>query len=340
MQNAERFSITNKNLWRENSSPKIFAAGFLAFCVLAAIFIGSFPLTASIATIFLFAGVHNFVEFRYFLARMPLVWGKSKIYYSIGILGVVILTAAYLLIYFAYGWLWSGATAAIIAASWNTFFVLWVALLLYLRGRQKPKTDWIWAFPAGLSVSALAWFAPHVFALGLLYLHPFIALWFCERQIRRSKPEWLRSFHLCFALIPALLILLWILLLNSPHLPQNDYLSWRISQHAGSEILPAISSHLLVASHVFLETIHYIVWIFLIPLADKNASPFRLKTIPLFSSKNGFPRLVAGAVAVSFLAVVALWIGFSADYAATRDIYFAFAIAHVLAEFPFLIKML
>jgi len=28
------------------------------------------------------------------------------------------------------------------------------------------------------------------------------------------------------------------------------------------------------------------------------------------------------------------------DYATTRDIYFAFAIAHVMAEFPFLIKML
>ena len=35
-----------------------------------------------------------------------------------------------------------------------------------------------------------------------------------------------------------------------------------------------------------------------------------------------------------------LWIGFSIDYTTTRDIYFAFAIAHVMAEFPFLVKML
>jgi hypothetical protein len=38
--------------------------------------------------------------------------------------------------------------------------------------------------------------------------------------------------------------------------------------------------------------------------------------------------------------VFALWFGFAIDYTTTRDIYFAFAMAHVLAEFPFLIKML
>ena len=40
------------------------------------------------------------------------------------------------------------------------------------------------------------------------------------------------------------------------------------------------------------------------------------------------------------MAVFAFWFGFAFDYTATRDIYFAFAIGHVLAEFPFLIKML
>ena len=38
--------------------------------------------------------------------------------------------------------------------------------------------------------------------------------------------------------------------------------------------------------------------------------------------------------------VVLLWTGFTIDYMTTRDVYFAFAIGHVLAEFPFLIKML
>lgn len=62
----------------ELNSAHVFALGFFAFCVLAAVLIGAFPLAASIVTIFLFAGVHNAFEFRYFLARMPARWGKSN----------------------------------------------------------------------------------------------------------------------------------------------------------------------------------------------------------------------------------------------------------------------
>jgi hypothetical protein len=40
------------------------------------------------------------------------------------------------------------------------------------------------------------------------------------------------------------------------------------------------------------------------------------------------------------VAVVILWVGFAADYAETRDLYFTIAIAHVLAEAPFLLRML
>src|SRR5690349_8703183 len=89
-----------------NGAP-VFAFGFLALCATAATLIGAFPLQASILTIFLFAGVHNFSEFRYFTARMPVRWGKSGIYYSIGIGGVIALTAVYLTIYTGSGnWLW------------------------------------------------------------------------------------------------------------------------------------------------------------------------------------------------------------------------------------------
>jgi hypothetical protein len=38
--------------------------------------------------------------------------------------------------------------------------------------------------------------------------------------------------------------------------------------------------------------------------------------------------------------VLILWAGFSIDYTTTRDVYFTVAIAHVIAEAPFLMKML
>jgi len=125
-----------------------------------------------------------------------------------------------------------------------------------------------------------------------------------------------------------------------PNLSEETRLFWRIAQHAGSEILPGLSSRLLVATHVFLESIHYFVWILLIPLVDRRAIPWRLRDIPLLENANGIPKIFIGFCVFGLLAVIALWFGFAVDYTTTRDIYFAFAIGHVLAEFPFLIKML
>ncbi|MBK8302417.1 MAG: hypothetical protein WBC19_12810 [Pyrinomonadaceae bacterium] len=327
-----RFEVTNAHY---------FLMAFVASCAVAAVLIGSFPLQASIATIFLFAGVHNFMEFRYFAARMPLRWGRSRLFYSVGIGGVIVLAAVYLTLYFASGnWLWSLESWAIFAACWNTAFILWVALLFYLRGRQRPKSDWAWAFPIAFLLAALAWLVPQYWSLALVYIHPFIAMWFLERQIRRTRPDWLRAYHWCLATIPVFLIALWLAFASQPNLSEDTNLFWRITQHAGSQILPGISSHLLVATHVFLETIHYAVWIVLIPLIDRRAMPWRLKEIPLFANARGFPKLVVAALVVSLVIVAALWGGFAIDYTTTRDVYFAFAIAHVMAEFPFLIKML
>ncbi|CAN5514350.1 hypothetical protein BH10ACI2_BH10ACI2_15630 [soil metagenome] len=325
----------------ELTSAHIFLAAFVSACAVAAILIGSFPLQLSIVTIFLFAGVHNFMEFRYFAARMPLRWGRSSLYYSVGIGGVVVLAAAYLTLYFASGnWLWSIENGTVLTAGWNTAFVLWLGLLVYLRGKQRPKNDWAWAFPVAFLLAALAWMVPQYWSLSLVYIHPFIAMWFLERQIRRTKPEWLRAYRFCLASIPLFLAILWIALSGQPNLPDDTGLFWRITQHAGSEILPGISSRLLVSTHVFLESIHYFVWILLIPLVDLRAIPWKVSEIPFFANSNGFPKIVIAALALSLLIVVVLWGGFAIDYTTTRDVYFAFAIAHVMAEFPFLIKTL
>jgi hypothetical protein len=62
--------------------------------------------------------------------------------------------------------------------------------------------------------------------------------------------------------------------------------------------------------------------------------------VPLARHPRGFPKLVAAALAFGVFLVVVLWFGFTLDYATTRDVYFTVAIAHVLAEAPFLLKML
>jgi len=325
----------------ELASAQIMLGGFLLACAAGAAVIGSFPLQMSIATVFLFAGVHNVMEFRYFLTRMPLRWGRSRPFYAVGASGVLVLTAAYIALYFSSGnWLWTYDTWAAASATWNTALVIWLAVLLYLRGRQRPRSDWSWAVPAAFGLAALAWIVPQYWSLSLVYLHPFIAMWFLERQIRRTRPDWLRAYHYCLGSIPFFLVVIWAAFASTPNLPEDNGLFWRISQHAGGGILNGVSSHVLVATHVFLESIHYSVWILLIPLVDRRAVPWQLRDIPLFTGKGGFPRLVAAALALGLVIVALLWGGFALDYSTTRDVYFAFAIGHVLAEFPFLIKML
>lgn len=322
-------------------APLGLAACAAAFAFFAAAAIGSFPLQASIVTIFLFAGVHNFMEFRYFLARMPVRWGRSRGYYLFAISGTVVLAAGYLSIYFAGGnWLWSLASWEIAVSIWNTGFILWVGALFYLRGKMRPGSDWTPAFAIALFVAGAAWLLPSFWSLGLVYIHPLIALWFADRQIRRSRPGWIAGYRLGLASVPILLVTLYAWLAPAPDLPADTSLFWRIAQHAGASVLPGFSTHFLVASHVFLETLHYAAWIVLIPMVDRRAVPWNFRVIPLFSAKGGSPRLVAVSVAASALLVMVLWWGFSFDYSLTRDIYFGFAIAHVIAEVPFLVKML
>jgi hypothetical protein len=77
------------------------------------------------------------------------------------------------------------------------------------------------------------------------------------------------------------------------------------------------------------------VWIVALPLIGGL-----VKTVPIAHHPRGFPRVVGGLLIGALAAVVVLWFGFSIDYSTTRDIYFTVAIAHVLAEAPFLLRML
>jgi hypothetical protein len=126
-------------------------------------------------------------------------------------------------------------------------------------------------------------------------------------------------------------------------LNDSNGLFWRITQHSGAQLLPQVSSHLLVSIHVFLEMLHYAVWIlaltFLGPLARSGNSSSTWK-IGIASHPHGFPKLVFGVLCLATLLVIVLWAGFAYDYATARDIYFTVAIAHVLAEAPFLLRML
>jgi hypothetical protein len=318
-----------------------FGAVAVGLALLAASLAGLVPLGFSIVTVFLFAGPHNFIEFRYFLSRMPAHWGPLRTFFLLAIGGAVTLTASFA----AIPWLmhtlgWSDAAWSTVIAVWNTALVLWIATLIDLRGRQTPRRDWSWSYAAGFALISLAWLVPQTWDLALLYLHPLVALFFLDRELGRNRPHWRRAYRAALLSVPLLLAVLWWKLHDAAPLPGDDALSARITQHAGAGILSGVSSHFLVAAHTFLEMLHYSVWIIAIPLVGMKSAPWTISSVPLYRRSRHWRKAICAAVACGAVLVIALWGAFVADYPLTRDVYFTAAMLHVLAEVPFLLRTL
>jgi hypothetical protein len=322
-------------------SGRLFAAILIACAGLSALLASWVPLQFSIVTVFLFAGPHNWFELRYFLTRLPLRFGRSRNFFITAFAGIGLLTMTYLclpLLY--YSGVWSGKNWPTAIATWNTLLLLWIATLVWLRGKQQTRRNWTWIWPLAFALVAANWLGPELFSLALVYAHPLVALWFLDRHLRRTRPEWLATYRRCLLLMPVLLIGICWRLSGTQSLADDNGLAWRITQHAGAELLPQVSTHLLVSLHVFLEMLHYGVWLVALPFIGSRGALWNVKSVPLASHPRGFPKMVSAILVAGLFVVVLLWIGFSTNYAATRDVYFAVAMAHVLAEAPFLLRML
>ena len=157
--------------------PGVVLAGLmLGLAVAAALLAGWAPLLFSIATVFLFAGPHNWLEARYFLTRLPARWGKLRPFFLVAFVGLAGLTAAFAALP------WLGRTFATDAnlwhsavAGWNSAVIVWAAALVQMRSRQNPRRDWGWTLPVAFFLIAVAWLVPYYLSLALVYGHPLMA---------------------------------------------------------------------------------------------------------------------------------------------------------------------
>lgn len=333
-------------------STRLFASTLIACACLSALLAGWLPLQVSVITVFLFAGPHNWFELRYFLMRLPVRFGKSRNFFLVAFAGLGLLTLSYISLPVLNSFnLLPDRLWPYLLASWNTLMLLWIAALVWLRGKNKRARNWSAVYPIIFALCSLNWLAPEFFSLGIVYLHPLVALWFFDRHLARTRPGWLRIYRRCLCLLPILLLLMLWQLGQTAALPDDNGLFWRITQQSGAQLLPNVSSRLLVGTHVFLEMLHYGVWLVALPLiaplandqASKQPVPraiWKVRSVPVARHPRGFPKLITTALALGAFVVFLLWLGFSTDYATTRDIYFTVAIAHVLAEAPFLLRML
>lgn len=343
MQSTAQLQLWSSSRRLAVPNAKVFGAIVVLCIVVAAAFASWLPLPVSIVTLFLFAGPHNWFELRYFLMRLPVRFGRSRNFFLTAFAGLLVLTLAYVSLPSIYEASSSiDSSGSLVLGSWNTLLLLWLGLLVWLRSKQRRRANWTWLLPLGLALCSLNWLAPDFFSLAVVYIHPLIALWFLDRHLLRTRPEWSRAYRRCLCLLPIVLAgMIWQLSQTQP-LANDNGLFWRITQHSGAQLLPQVSSHLVVGVHLFLEMLHYAVWIVALPLLGPlaRAKFWDVKTVPAARHPKGFPKLIASLLILAVAFVVVLWFGFSLDYATTRDIYFTIAIAHVLAEAPFLLRML
>ncbi len=318
-------------------TPRALLAGATIVAVLG-VACAAAPAGMAVAVVLLCAGPHNWCEARYFLSRMPGRWGPLRRYFLTGIAGVVTLTIAFVGLA-----VWSSRTASsdagttlLLLSLWHTGLIAWVAVLVALRQRQPPAREWRWLVPSGLLCLAAAWAQPVWTSVALVYLHPLLALVFLDRELGVRRLPWRPAYRTTLALIPLAVVLLWVA--TSP-LEAASMATRPEAQQAGAFLLPDGVAGSVLATHVFLESLHYLVWIVAIPLTTA-AVPWNLRRVPLATRSTGWRRLLAGVLVAGLAGVAVLWIAFTIDYETTRQVYFTVAIAHVLAEVPFLLRLL
>lgn len=327
-------------LWTPRDRSAWWFAGIaLSLAAVSMALAGWVPLGFSIVAVFLFAGPHNWFEFRYFLTRMPARWGPRRGFFTLGIVGAFGLAGLFALqTFIGQTMAWTTQTWLITTAAWSSALVLWVAAMVRLRFADRVSRAAVWCWPVALGLVAIVWAYPLHWSIMLVYLHPLVAMWFLHSEIKRRKPQWLGAYYVVLAGAGLMLVALWARLAGSPDLPGADALSLRITHHAGAGVLTGVSTHLLVATHVFMEMLHYAVWLIAIPLVSVRRMPWNLTAVPLAKKSARWRRAIYAVMALGLLVIVVLWIGFAADYPLTRDVYFTIAILHVLAEFPFVIR--
>lgn len=324
---------------RRADSARVFLLSALLLLVASGILCSLSPVWFSLAIVFLFAGPHNWFEFRYFLAKTPSALGPLRWFFVAAVAGVAVLAGAYLALTLGgRAGLLSGPMAAWGTSLWLLSLAAWALALFIVRGASNSKRGLAVAALLSAAACLLAFWQPLLVFLGLVYLHPLSGLWILDRELRR-RPQWRASYHRCLCLLPVVLALMWSYLLSLPELSVDDPLHWSLLWQSGGVALPVIPAQVVIATHAFLEMLHYGVWILAIPLATKSASGWRLMQ-PLPATRLPTLRLAVACLLAGGLFVVAfLWLALAADYTLARELYFRLAIVHVLAEIPLLMRL-
>lgn len=312
----------------------------VSFVVVAAILTASVPLLVSAGIVLLFAGPHHWMEARYLITQMPPRWGRLTPYFATAATGVVLLSITYvgLVVAIANG---IRGTAGWLRV-WYVAMAIWIAVLMVMRSHQKPerRIDF-YAGPLGAIIIGIALAFPSALALAIVFIHPLVAVVFFDRELR-IYPRLRKQLRNCYALVPAVIGLLFIHFTvqsdpTATTLP-NAIAGGPFARQLGANAAANDATLFVLASHTFLELLHYAIWIVAVPMIS-GTGPLRALSKARRQKTGRCWKPVLALVAFGLpCAVALLWVGFGIDFERTQQIYFAIAITHALAEVPFLIR--
>lgn len=316
----------------------VFGASFTLLVLLSAVLSGTAPGWFTIATVVVFGGAHNWIEFRYFLSRLPSRFGPLLPFFVTSCAGVLLLSAMEITLMLLNHQQWiSGSQTRIGLHIWNELLILWMSGLSFLR--YKKQTEPLIALPLALVLSLANLLSAEMFIVALTFLHPIGGLWIFERELRRTRKPWLKTYHRClFAIPPCVVALIYCL-----HGVTLDHVSTKFlsaNANSGFSIFPDDVASMFMALYGFLQMVHYGIWVVALPLATESWRRWRLDRISIVRKRPLLAKVLALAIPISgVLAIPVLWTGYGVDYATTNEVYITIATLHVIAELPFLFWM-
>jgi len=241
---------------------QIFALVLLTLVASFAFLAGFTPMWFTLITVCTFGGPHHWMEFRYFLSKLPSRFGPLRPFFITAFSGAAILCLMEigLMRLLALNQI-SMPNARTYLCIWNELLISWMFLLSLLRYRspsQNLKSSILSSSGPALAATAANLLSAQVFSLSVTYLHPLLGLWIFERELRRTRKDWVDTYHWCLLSIPVGLGLLiwWLHDKAMPNTSQQMIASLN-GNVIGSQLFTDASTAMLLAVFGFLQMVHY-----------------------------------------------------------------------------------
>ncbi|MCU7824774.1 hypothetical protein [Kitasatospora sp. DSM 101779] len=292
-------------------------AGFVLAAAVALTFALRAPAGLAVLGLATFGILHNVLELRYVSGRFEQVLaGRFLRLLLVLITGIVVCRllppgplphAAEILL--AYG-------------------LLAAAGLQVLRGRPAALAAAVLVLGAAAALS-LAFPAYHFVVLAHLHnLVPLVFLWEWSRRLPRGRAVFLAVQCGWVLLVPALLLLG---ALDGVLAPADGGVARLAAAYTPPAWLHTSAGLRFVAVFAFLQTMHYVVWVWFLPRHAPDASAAFERRVPLLRGRRAW---LLGAGAGAALAVL-----FATDWAQGKTLYAAVASYHAYLEFPVLLLL-